>query len=392
MTATRHEGVDTRHGRTCRSRTDGRCNCTPTYQAHVYDRRTRTRIRRTFPTLAAAKAWRTDAQADLRRGVRRGPTGLTLRDAADQWLAGARDGTVRNKSGTPYKPSVVAGYAASLHNRVLPDLGGLRLEDIDRPALQAWADRLLGEGLDPQTIRNHLMPVRVIYRRAVARGLVTANPATGLELPAALGTRDRIAGPGEAAALLAALPRPDRAVWAVAFYAGLRAGEIQALAWDAVDLAAGVIRVERAWDPKGHLYVAPKSKAGRRKVPIPAVLRDHLVEHRMDTGGDGLVFTRTGGRHLDTSVLRQRARRAWTAASLNPITLHECRHTFASLMIAAGVNGKALSTYMGHANIAVTFDRYGHLMPGNEDEAAALLDAYLTRADTAARRASGRIA
>ncbi len=48
-------------------------------------------------------------------------------------------------------------------------------------------------------------------------------------------------------------------------------------------------------------------------------------------------------------------------------------------MIAAGVNAKALSTYMGHANISITLDRYGHLMPGNEGEAAGLLDAYLTR-------------
>jgi integrase len=64
-------------------------------------------------------------------------------------------------------------------------------------------------------------------------------------------------------------------------------------------------------------------------------------------------------------------------AGLESITLHECRHTAASFAIAAGVNAKSLSTYMGHANIAVTFDLYGHLMPGNEDEAAALLDAYL---------------
>jgi hypothetical protein len=49
-------------------------------------------------------------------------------------------------------------------------------------------------------------------------------------------------------------------------------------------------------------------------------------------------------------------------------------------MIAAGVNAKALSTYMGDANIAITFDLYGHLMPGNEAEAAGMLDAYLTLA------------
>ncbi len=65
---------------------------------------------------------------------------------------------------------------------------------------------------------------------------------------------------------------------------------------------------------------------------------------------------------------------AWEAAQLEPITFHEARHTFASLMIAAGVNAKALSTYMGHAKISITLDRYGHLMPGNE---VGLLDAYL---------------
>jgi hypothetical protein len=54
------------------------------------------------------------------------------------------------------------------------------------------------------------------------------------------------------------------------------------------------------------------------------------------------------------------------AAGLDRITLHACRHTFASLMIAAGVNAKALQSYMGHSSIRVTFDLYGHLMPGNE--------------------------
>jgi integrase len=50
-------------------------------------------------------------------------------------------------------------------------------------------------------------------------------------------------------------------------------------------------------------------------------------------------------------------------------------------MIAAGVNAKALSSYMGHSTITVTLDRYGHLLPGNEREAAELLDSWLARAD-----------
>ncbi len=66
-------------------------------------------------------------------------------------------------------------------------------------------------------------------------------------------------------------------------------------------------------------------------------------------------------------------------AGLERVTPHDCRHTYASLMIDAGVNVKALSSYMGHANISITLDRYAHMMPGNEEQAAGLLDAYLTK-------------
>jgi integrase len=82
---------------------------------------------------------------------------------------------------------------------------------------------------------------------------------------------------------------------------------------------------------------------------------------------------------FDPRELQRRADSAWKTGKLVRITPHECRHTYTSLMIAAGVNAKALSTYMGHASIQITLDRYGHLMPGNEEEAAGLLDAYLTR-------------
>jgi integrase len=93
---------------------------------------------------------------------------------------------------------------------------------------------------------------------------------------------------------------------------------------------------------------------------------------------------------LTRTTATARAHKAWSAAKLDPITLHECRYTFASLMIAAGVNAKALSEYMGHATITLTLDRYGQLMPGNEAEAVELLDAYLAREDTAAHPAAIR--
>jgi integrase len=149
-----------------------------------------------------------------------------------------------------------------------------------------------------------------------------------------------------------------------------------ALRWEDIDLAAGVLRVERSWDVKAGA-IEPKTEKGRRTFPIASALRDYLVEQRIKTDDpEGLVFGH-GSRPFEPSPVRTRAAMAWRVAGLERITLHECRHTFASLMIAAGVNAKTLSTYMGHANISITLDRYGHLMPGNEAEAAELLDAYL---------------
>lgn len=157
-----------------------------------------------------------------------------------------------------------------------------------------------------------------------------------------------------------------------------------ALRWEDVDLANGVIRVARAYDEKAHLEIEPKSRAGRRTVPIVGALRDILVEQKAADGqAGGLVFG--GSAPFQPSNLWRRAQRAWKRAGLRPIGLHEARHTFASILIAAGVNAKAITTYMGHASIQTTYDLYGKLMPGSEAEAAALVDAYLTRSDTASR-------
>ena len=93
---------------------------------------------------------------------------------------------------------------------------------------------------------------------------------------------------------------------------------------------------------------------------------------------DVLVFGAAPDRPFHANVIYRRADTAWKKAGLGRLRLHQARHTYASFMIAAGVNAKALSSFMGHSSIKVTFDLYGHLMPGTEAEAASLLDRYLT--------------
>lgn len=388
------EGIRKRHSKGCSARDGGRCNCKAGYEAWVFSRRDGRKIRRTFARKAEAKSWRADAKRDLDQGTLRAPKATTVHQAWEAWITGATAGTISNRSGDPFKPSALRAYRGAMENRVLPELGSLRLADLHRPDIQDFADALVTEGLSPSSVQTTLLPLRAIFRRAISRGELVVNPCTGLELPAVRGRRERFASPEEAEILIAAAPSRDRAVWATAMYSGLRLGELRALRVEDVDLANGVIRVERGWDPvEGE--IALKSHAGRRKVPITAVLRGFLTDHLAHTEREGsaLIFGRTASDPFTANRVQGRADNAWEAANtrerelaeeggrepavLERITPHACRHTFASLMIAAGVNAKALSTFMGHANISITLDRYGHLMPGSEAEAADLLDAYL---------------
>jgi integrase len=128
---------------------------------------------------------------------------------------------------------------------------------------------------------------------------------------------------------------------------------------------------------------------------MPGLLRDLLVDHRMrcrEPGQRALVFGQSEDEPFHAATLYRRADKAWKNAELaERLRFHQARHTYASFMIAANVNAKALSAFMGHSSIKVTFDLYGHLMPGSEAEAAALLDAYLSaereRAEDRARAA-----
>jgi len=372
----RTPGIEVRHARSCRSGGGGRCNCSPSYRANVFLKREGKLVRRSFPTREQALEWRAEALLAARRGSLRAPSPRKLSEAAESWLEGARAGTIANRSGDPYKPAAIRGYEKALRLRVLPEIGEARLTEVRLIDLQELVDKLKAAGLAASTIETTINPVRAIYRRAHQRGEVTVNPTRGLELPAVRSKPRRFASPIEAAALIAALPPGDRAVWATAFYGGLRRGELRGLRVEDVDLAAGLIHVRRGWDDiEGE--IAPKTSHGRRKVPIPAVLRDHLDAHALPDDPRALIFGEEGGAPFRPEGLTKRATAAWKSAELERLTLHEARHTFASLMIAAGVNAKALSTFMGHFSISITLDLYGHLMPGSEDEAGAMLDRYL---------------
>src|SRR5262249_11792410 len=122
-------------------------------------------------------------------------------------------------------------------------------------------------------------------------------------------------------------------------------------------------------------------KKGKRTVPIPGILRGYLVEHRKRRFAlgqrTGFVFGETPERPFNYDVTYDRAVRLWKAAKLEPISLHECRHTYVTLMHEAGFSLEEIGDYVGHSSTYMT-DRYRHLREGHEARAAERFDAYLT--------------
>lgn len=309
-------GIRKRHSTTCPGRDGRACRCDQGYEAFVYSPRDGRKIRKTFTTVGEAKRWRIASLKAVQDRRLRAPSRTTLREAAEAWLEAIERGEILCRSRRPYKPSVCRTYRGDFTRYILPELGARRLADVDRADVQALIDRLVGSELSGSKVRNIVVALQAFYRRACRPGgEVMANPTIGLELPAPARSRERAASPDEAARLVDALPEAGRALWATAFYAGLRRGELRALRWgDVVDDVA-VIEVRRGWDDvEGP--IEPKSLKGRRRVPIPSELRSLLLRHKLLTGRgaeDELVFGRTAREPFTPTHVHAKARKAWAA-------------------------------------------------------------------------------
>jgi integrase len=391
-------GIVKLHSKGCPAKDGGRCACNAGYEAWVYLAREGRKVRKTFPRKAEAKSWRTEALNAAQGGALRSAKrdSRILVSALQGFVEGMKAGTVRPKGKERYKPNTMRAYERAVRVHIAPSaVASIKVADVRRRDLQAFADELLAADLSAASVSNILNPVQAFYRWAIDRDELAYNPAEGIDLPSGSSRRPkRIASAAEAAALLTALDAEDRPVWATAFYAGLRRGELQALRYCDIDLGGSLVHIERGWDQEEGV-IDPKSLSGRRTVPLLAVLRDFLDEHLLRTGrtDDDLVFGRTAVDAFVASTVDNRAKRAWAAFNasereeaeeagrepelLNSITLHECRHTFASLLIDAGENPKAIQEVMGHSKIQTTFDIYGHLLPGSHGEMRARMDAYL---------------
>ncbi len=363
---------------------------------------------RQFRTKKEADSYETKARAEVAQGIHTPDSvSVTVAAAAELWIeAGQRDGL---------EASTITQRDQHMRLHIVPLIGDLKLSQLTTPKVEAFKDELL-QTRSRQMARAVLTSLKGIIKVARRRGLIAQNPTESVtvdkrriedEDDAPIPPKDDIR------AMLVKAPetfplsrvtlgrwvagegRPQRIVpiaWrpliVTAIFTGMRASELRGLRWSNVDLKAGVIRVRERADRYQKLG-PPKSKAGRRDIPLAPMVVNTLKEWRLvsPTTGLDLVFpSEQGTVILHTNLLRQGYYPLLKACGLMakdatdpPYPFHSLRHAAASLFIEAGWGPKKIQALMGHSSITVTYDTYGHLFPSPDDdrEAMAQLQARL---------------
>lgn len=321
---------------------------------------------------------------DLRKASEVGyPTGEATAAYLARWIVTVRP-RLRAATHREYARHVTAYWT--------PLIGPVELARLT-PAHVERAMAALGErGLSSQTIRHARSTLRRALHDAERDGLVNRNVAALARPPALVRPEMRALTADEAGRLIAATADdPFGPLFALAIGSGLRLGEMLGLAWSDIDLPGRSLTVRRSLSRAhagGYELAEPKTKRSRRTVMLPAVALDALRRQkarqavvRLAAGtawqdGRGLVFTDDVGRSPAPETVSRAFRDAADRLGL-PVRLHDCRHTAASLMLAAGVPLKVVSEALGHSSIAITADTYSHVTPDLMRTAADAMDRAL---------------
>lgn len=297
------------------------------------------------------------------------------------------------------RASTIARDESYYRNHIEPRFARVQLARVDETMLDEWVAQLVASGLAPATVHKCVQLVSKCLASAVRKRRLAVNRAAGIELPTIERHEMLFLDPAQVATLADVIDSRYRTWIYTAAYSGLRLGELAALRAGSVDPMKRRIDVARtAVEVRGEVIDGPpKTKAGRRSVPIPGFVADMLTDHIAGLSADALVFTAPAGGYLRASLMRRRFFQPATIAAgfatmvnddgkqrYRGLRIHDLRHTAVTFWIAAGASPKEVATWAGHSSVATVFDRYGHLLPGQEDKVMDKLDSMHSDAESTA--------
>jgi integrase len=286
-------------------------------------------------------------------------TGTEFEGFARQWM-------LENK--LSWKPSVKVEYTGTLEQHLVPRFKGRAVTEITSSDVKLFRNALAelpgrqGRALSYKRINNILSLLRLLLTEA-ATGFQVPNPFDGVKRLAVEQPDIHPFNLEEVAVLLAGV-RPDfHNYYAVRFFTGMRPGEVDGLQWADLDWVNGKIRVRRTRF-RGQNN-APKTKYSTRDIDILPPVRLALENQRPVSQGQSIyVFCTSVGTALDHNLV---TRRVWYPTlkrlQLAPRTPYQTRHTFATLMLAAGENPEWIARQMGHKDTTMLFSVYSRFVP-----------------------------
>ncbi len=325
------------------------------------------RYERKGKTLAEAHA----KAAELRLSLERGEIGvsgnMTVKRWAEEWLE------------TYKKPVIGQGqyrnYISIFQNVIFPEIGQMPINKVKPVQLQKILNSR--EGLSKSHLSKIKNALGAIFQKAVQNGIVNKNPAEFLVLPASKDGTHRSITPTERKYILELAQTHYAGLWVqMMLYCGLRPNETRALDWRHIDFDAKVIHIVCAMKAGSNEIGPPKSVAGVRDVPIPAVFEGVLWDNHGDPFAPVFVQSTTRKRHTNESM-----RGLWKSFKRdldilmgatvyrNEIKIHAVdmdlvpyclRHTYCTDLQDAGVPINVARYLMGHSSIELTSRIYTH--------------------------------
>ena len=279
-----------------------------------------------------------------------------------------------------------------IENNILPFLGEIRIDKLNITVLQKWKNDISEQGYSIRTRQNYFSELRALLNYAVKMEYIAKNPLLSvgnfkevyfevqkdkLHYYTAEQFKKYIAVAKETAETYS-----DWGYYVffnIAFYTGMRKGEINALKWSDIDGDILHVRRSIAQKLKGEdRETPPKNKSSYRDLQIPKPLIDILNDHKKRQKSiDGFTddFRVCGGiRCLRDSSISNKNIFFAEKAGLPHIRIHDFRHSHASLLANEGINIQEIARRLGHSKIEITWNTYAHLYPREEERAVQILN------------------
>jgi len=295
-----------------------------------------------------------------------------------QWL---EDDVKPNRSRNTY-----ALYETMWRVHAEPTIGSLKLERVTAEVVAALYATLRKKKASATVVHRVGVTLQRAFEVAIRRGLFhRANPFSLVERPTPRPKEQHVLTVDEARRFLEATC-DDRleALFVLLLTSGLRLGEALGLEWRDVDFSGHRLAVRQSLTEVGGSVElgATKTRGSRRSVDLGTVALEALGRRRAAWSAEGhespLIFSTLKGTPLRRSnVRRSHFEPILARAGIERLTIHGLRHAMTSFGIAAGVAPKVLAERLGHSTVKLTEDRYAHVLPGLQREAADAIDRHL---------------